>query len=190
MIACAALLRGVNVGRANRIAMADLRDVLESLGHTGVRTLLNSGNAVFQASGGRPERLAVAIEKAIEDRLGLVVPVVVVTAPELERIVAGNPLAKVADDPARYLVAFAGRPAALDGARGLLDRSWQPEALAIGEIAAYLWCANGIRDSKLAQAFDRATRRGTTMRNWITVLKLLAMVDGGHRPDDHSSPGR
>ena len=39
-----ALLRGVNVGRAKRVAMADLRSLLEGLGCTEVRTLLNSGN--------------------------------------------------------------------------------------------------------------------------------------------------
>ena len=46
---CIALLRGVNVGRAKRIAMADLRKLVEDLGHTGVRSLLNSGNIVFDA---------------------------------------------------------------------------------------------------------------------------------------------
>ncbi len=171
-----ALLRGINVGRAKRIAMADLRSLLEGLGHSDVRTLLNSGNAVFRAEGGRALNLASAIEQEIANRLGLSVPVVVVTASELSTIVKDNPLSQASSDPSKHLVAFVRQRETLAAARGLLSKPWDPEAFSIGSKAAYLWCANGIIESKVAQAFSRATGEAATTRNWATVLKLQTMV--------------
>lgn len=175
-----ALLRGINVGRAKRLAMADLRGLLEGLGFSNVRTLLNSGNAVFEAP--RPARGKVpsamgirsAIEAALEERFGFTVPVIVHTAQDLERIVAENPLPQAAQDPSKFLVAFAAAGSALDQARPLLAESWAPEALAVGSRVAYLWCADGIIESRLLPAFGRATADAATTRNWATVLKLQA----------------
>jgi uncharacterized protein (DUF1697 family) len=170
----AALLRGINVGKAKRIAMADLRASMEGLGYTDVRTLLNSGNVVFSAPRKDTAAIAAAIEKAIVTRFGFSAAVVVVTVDALESIVAADPLSKVAANPSKYLVAFVVDSATLAGARPLTAQAWAPEALALGNDAAYLWCAGGINDSKLALAFNRATRDAATMRNWATVLKLLA----------------
>lgn len=87
-----ALLRGINVGRAKRVPMADLRSLLESLGCSDVRTLLNSGNAIFQAPGSPTHELAAAIEAAIQERFGFPVAVLVHTAEELNIIITENPL--------------------------------------------------------------------------------------------------
>jgi uncharacterized protein (DUF1697 family) len=176
---CIALLRGINVGKAKRIAMGDLRRLLEDLGHTNVRTLLNSGNAVFRTGGSGAGKLAHAIEQAIVDRFGIEMPVVVVPAKELATIVADNPLPQAKAEPSRFLVAFVQEPQSLESARTLTVQTWAPEAFALGRRAAYLWCANGIIESKLAQAFARATRNAATARNWATVLKLQAMVASG-----------
>jgi uncharacterized protein (DUF1697 family) len=173
---CVALLRGINVGKAKRIAMADLRELIEGLGYSGVRTLLNSGNVVFDAPRADTAHIAVAIEKAIIERFGFGAAVVVVTAKELEAIVAADPLSKVAVNPSRYLVAFVTDVRRLADAKALSAQSWSPEALALGKGAAYLWCADGINESKLVLAFYRATRESATMRNWATVLKLLAIT--------------
>ena len=176
MTRCVALLRGINVGKAKRIAMADLRALIEGLGYTDVRTLLNSGNVVFGAPGGRTAAIAAEIEKAIVARFGFSAAVVVVTAKELEAIVAADPLSKVATNPSRYLVAFVSDRNKLADTQPLSAQTWAPEALALGQGAAYLWCANGINESKLVLAFYRATRDAATMRNWATVLKLLALA--------------
>lgn len=181
---CVALLRGVNVGRAKRVAMADLRALLESLGHAGVRTLANSGNAVFRAGGGDAAGHAAAIERAIADRLGLSLAVVVITFADLEVIVAENPLASSSRDPSRLLVAFTGSADALAAASVLARRSWAPEAIAVGRKAAYVWCANGVGESRLFEALPAAAGAAMTMRNWATVLKLRALaaeVEAGGR---------
>lgn len=176
MSRCVALLRGINVGRAKRIAMAELRALLDGLGYSDVRTLLNSGNAVFRASEPNLGRLRTRIEAAIQERFGFSVPVIVHTARDLEAIVAQNPLPQAEDGPSQFLVAFVATGAALDQARPLLAEAWAPEALAVGTKAVYLWCAGGILESRLLTAFGRATGEAATTRNWATVLKLQAAV--------------
>jgi uncharacterized protein (DUF1697 family) len=176
MSTCIALLRGINVGRAKRIAMADLRRLVESLGHTNVRTLLNSGNVVFEARQRDVERLAAGIESAIVAKFGFDVAVVVLEAGTLAEIIRDNPFRVDAAAHSKFLVAFAARVATLAKAQPLLARDWAPDALAVGTRTAYLGCAEGILVSPLSAAFERATQGGATSRNWATVLKLAAVA--------------
>src|SRR5512139_337568 len=101
-----ALFRGINVGKAKRIAMADLRALLEKLGFSQVRTLLNSGNAVFTASAAPPRKLAQRIRAEVANQLGVDALVIVKSAKDIAGIVAGNALATVATDASRLLVAM------------------------------------------------------------------------------------
>jgi uncharacterized protein (DUF1697 family) len=169
-----ALLRGINVGKAKRIAMADLRALVEGLGYCDVRTLLNSGNVVFTAARAAPATAAARIEKALVAAVGVAARVTVVTAEELTEAVAENPLREVAADPSRMLVAFFRDAADRPKLEPLLGQDWAPEALALGKGVVYLWCANGILESRLAEAVNRLLGDGVTARNWATVLKLHA----------------
>ena len=83
MAACIAFLRGINVGCAKRIAMADLRSLVEELGYAKVRTLLNSGNVIFEVTRPNANKIASAIEAAIQGAFGFSASVVVVTATDL-----------------------------------------------------------------------------------------------------------
>src|SRR5437016_255242 len=96
-----ALFRGINVGKAKRVSMAELRKLIEGLGCSDVRTLLNSGNVVFNADDKRAPGIARRIETAIEKKLGVAARVTVISAEELADIVASNPLLKVANDHSR-----------------------------------------------------------------------------------------
>jgi uncharacterized protein (DUF1697 family) len=171
-----ALLRGINVGKAKRIAMADLRSLFEDLGFTNVRTLLNSGNVVFRATRRSNSQVVSALEAAISGQFGFAVPVVVLSGNALNSIVAENPLPQAGSDPAKFLVAFVNNTTALNKARVLLTEQWAPEAVAVGAKAAYLWCADGIIKSSVAKAFSRVTGDAVTTRNWATVLKLQHVV--------------
>lgn len=171
-----ALLRGINVGKAKRVAMADLRRLVEDLGCRDVQTLLNSGNVVLTAPRGTPAALADKIEKQLVDHLGIASRVTVVTAEALAEAVTRNPLPK-ADNPSRFLVAFFSDPAAARKKLAPLTRQdWAPEAFALGGSIAYLWCPGGILASALGGAVNRAMGEGITSRNWATVLKLHAMA--------------
>ena len=99
-----ALLRGVNVGTAQRVAMADLRKVFEDLGYADVRTLLNSGNVIFTVRKAASRNHGAGVQKAIADRLGIQSRVVVLTKRDVADAVAANPLTSLADNPSRLLV--------------------------------------------------------------------------------------
>jgi len=171
-----ALLRGINVGKAKRIAMADLRVLVEGLGYGDVRTLLNSGNVVFTVPAKVRGDSAARIEKAIGSEFGFSSRVTVVTADELATAVARNPLREAASNPPRFLVAFLNRPADRTLLAPLAKRKWGKEKLALGERVAYLWCADGILESELLTEVGRVLSDGMTTRNWATVSKLLALA--------------
>jgi uncharacterized protein (DUF1697 family) len=171
---CIALIRGINVGRTKRISMADLRRLFVDLGFANVRTLLNSGNVLFQYRRPNVRKLATAIAAAITENCGFSAPVTVLTAADLAGIIRANPLLHVANDDARHLVAFATDQGCLAALRPLLKESWAPDALAVGPQAAYIWCAAGVLDSRLSQVFARKAGLSFTTRNWATVLKLQA----------------
>src|SRR5215510_8802529 len=96
-----ALFRGINVGKAKRIAMADLRALLEGLGYSEVKTLLNSGNAVFTARSGAADKMAARIRSAVSAELGVDALVIVKSEQDVAAIVTGNKLGKIAHDPSR-----------------------------------------------------------------------------------------
>ena len=174
MSVCIALVRGINVGKGNRIAMAELKDLVGRLGYTDVRTLLNSGNVVFQSKRRNVARISSAIQAAIAEECGFSAAVMVITAETLNRIIEENPLLRLVNDPARHLVAFVADAQHLESLRPMLKQTWTPDALAITKLAAYLWCSSGLIDSRVSQTFTRKAGATITTRNWTTVLKLQA----------------
>jgi uncharacterized protein (DUF1697 family) len=171
-----ALFRGINVGKAKRIAMADLRALLGDLGYGEVVTLLNSGNAVFTA--GAADH-APRIRAAVAERLGVDAHVIVRSSRQIADVVAGNALAKVATDHSRLLVALCGDARALAALRPLAARDWGKERIHVGKQAAYLWCANGILESAAAESLLKQLKGTGTTRNWATLLKIHALLTGG-----------
>ena len=171
-----ALLRGINVGRAKRIAMADLRALVAKLGYGNVRTLLNSGNVVFDVPSSRRGDPAARLEEAMTNALGVSARVTVLSAADLAKVVAKNPFATVATDPARYLVGFLKEPGHAKRLAVLAGKSWKPEALAVGPGVVYLWCAGGILESAILSSASRLLGDAITTRNWTTVTKLLALA--------------
>ena len=172
-----ALVRGINVGRAKRVAMADLRRMVEGLGYRDVRTLLNSGNVVFSASAAAGIKAAGRIEKAMAEELGVSARVTVITADELSEIVEDNPLADTASNHSRLLVAVFADPADRARLATLGKQDWAPGVLALGKRVAYLWCPEGMLENRLAIAIGRALGDRVTMRNWATISKLHTLLD-------------
>jgi uncharacterized protein (DUF1697 family) len=172
-----ALIRGINVGRAKRVAMADLRALVEDLGYGEVRTLLNSGNVVFTTARAAPGNAAARIEKALASKLGVAARVLVLTAEELARAVAANTLQEIGDNPSRLLVAVLNNQADLAKLEPLREQDWTPEVLALGPHVAYLWCPEGVLASRLAEAVNRVLGDAVTMRNWATLVKLNVLAN-------------
>lgn len=172
----AALLRGINVGTAKRIAMADLREIFVDLGYHDVRTLLNSGNVAFSGASARADAEARRIEEAIARQLCVTTRVTILSAKEVAAAVDGNPLGHVADNPSRLLLWVLEDDKMAARLQPLFTGRWEPDALALGGRVAYFWCANGISKSQLLEAAGRVLRDAGTARNFATMSKLKALM--------------
>jgi len=172
-----ALLRGINVGRARRLVMADLRAVVAGLGHSEVRTVLASGNVVFDVEGDREcAELAAGLHEALDRDQGIRAGVTVLTADEFDGLVQANPLLDIGEVPARLLVVVPAEAERLAALADLAGQDWSPDTLAVGPRAAYVWCPDGILGSRVLVAVERALDGAVTSRNWSTVLKLHALA--------------
>ena len=171
-----ALIRGVNVGKAKRVAMADLRALMEDLGFRDCKTLLNSGNVVFTAEGRSAGESARIIADAMEKELGVAAPVIALAAADFSDVVDECPLVPLAEDPSRLLVSFLMDTGDRAQVQPLSSQDWPGESIALGSRAVYLWCPAGVLQSKLPAAVEQALGKAVTTRNWKTVLKIAALL--------------
>ena len=177
-----ALLRGINVGGRNKVAMPALRAVVESLGHTDVATYIQSGNVVFTATDGEPGALAEELERAIESELGVPARVVVLSRDELAEVARANPYPDELNPKALHAVFLVDEPG--DALRELVaaecaragERGSRDEAKAVGR-TLYVHTPDGYGRSDMAARLLRAKAATGTGRNWATVTKLLAMLE-------------
>lgn len=175
-----ALIRGINVGRNKRIAMADLRAMLESLGYADVRTLLQSGNAVFTGRGSASE-VALAVEEAMTERLKVSARVLVRNPAQLAKAIRADPFGDRAAEGSKHFLGFLDvepTTAVVDKVPELgPDAETAPDEARYVDGHLYLWCPNGLSKSTLWQVnWDRLLGTAVTMRNWNTVTKLLELA--------------
>jgi uncharacterized protein (DUF1697 family) len=171
------LLRGVNLGSRNRVAMPALRAGLGDIGYEDVRTHVQSGNIVV-SSRRRPKRVAAEVQDLIAERFGLSIDVVVRTRDELAAVVRRNPLGEIATDPKRYQVSFLESAPKPDIVKALEEAAVGGERFAHIGRELYAWHPEGIARSKLWARLASPTLGVTaTARNWATVTALLALAD-------------
>lgn len=173
-----AFFRGINVGNAKRIAMADLRKLLESLGYGNVETLLNSGNAVFDAAAGSEAKHAQRIHDAVLAKLKVDALVVVKSAGDIAAVMAGNPLGRVATNPSLLLVAMTNDPRGWKALEAIAKSDVKPDVVHLGKHALYAWCPNGSLKGKAGVALLTKLADCGTTRNWATLGKIHAMLGG------------
>ncbi|HEX3564546.1 MAG TPA: DUF1697 domain-containing protein [Acidimicrobiales bacterium] len=173
-----ALLRGINVGANKRIAMADLRGLLTGLGFTDVRTLLQSGNAVFTTPNTLPETLAQRITSAIDQQLGLDVGCLVRNGDELRAVIDDNPLGDVATNGSKLMALFLSKKPDPKLLKAHDPRSLAPEEIRLGDRVIYQWCPDGVLAAPAAGGFaEKYLDVMVTGRNWNTVTKLAALLE-------------
>jgi len=167
-----ALLRGINLGARNKIAMGDLRELFAGLGAADVKTHVQSGNVIYEGT-----LDAGAIEARIKRELGLEIVVVIRTAAELARVVEQNPFANRASDPKQLHVTFlAAKPPAARVKDLDPDRSPADE-FAVTAREVYLYTPKGYGVSKLSNAyFEKKLGVAGTSRNWNTVTALAELA--------------
>ena len=179
-----ALLRGITVGGRNKVAMADLRDVVAGLGHTGVSTYIQSGNVVFTSDEADTETLAKGMEEAIAARLGVKPSVIVLSCGELARVVRGNPYPDEPNPRLVHAVFFRGPvpPGSAEaieaGQRRAAERGSGGDSARIVGTTLFVHTPGGFGRSELALYLlgrSASPCAAGTARNWATVTKLLAL---------------
>lgn len=176
-----AFLRAVNVGGHGPIPMAKLRVWLEKLGFTGVATLLQSGNVVFQGSDATDAALETKLETAAAKDLGLETVFFVRTAAEWQKVIAGNPFPAAAkNDPARLVVVvLKGAPTAaqVKSLQTAITAKGGRETIRARGRHAYILYPDGQGRSKLTlPLIEKHLGTRGTARNWNTVRKMAALA--------------
>ena len=175
-----ALLRGINVGGHKKVAMSDLRDLLESLGFSDVKTLLNSGNVVFRSAARRADDLEKRLAAETKDRLGVESDFFLRTAEEWRAIIAANPFAEAAErDPAHLAVMCLSAAPEKADVEALRKAIVGREVVHVDGRTAYLIYPDGMGTSKLTiTLIEKKLRARGTARNWNTVMKLAKLAGG------------
>ncbi len=183
-----ALLRGINVSGQSKMAMADLREVVISLGHGDVATYIQSGNVVFSTEQTDTAALAAVMEEAIAASLSVPARVVVLSRAELAQVARDNPYAAEPNPKAVHAVFLSGEPGA-----GVAERVAAAQQFAVHQGSRdtaqligrtiFLHTPDGYGRSDLAAALVKLGQKKTdtvtaTARNWATVTKLLALCAG------------
>jgi uncharacterized protein (DUF1697 family) len=170
------LLRGINLGSRNRIAMPKLREALDEADFDDVQTYVQSGNVVLSSSG-TGASVARTVERQISKSFGLDIEVVVRTRAQLAKVVERNPLAKVATDPKRYQVSFLSVKPSAAVVRKLEEAAAEQERVVLVGREIYAWHPEGIGRSRLWTLLaGRGLGVTATARNWTTVTKLLELA--------------
>ncbi|HEX2559502.1 DUF1697 domain-containing protein [Phenylobacterium sp.] len=170
-----ALLRGVMPIGRNRVPMAELRALLTDLGFTDARTLVATGNAVFRSPGPAGAELEALLEKAIADRIGPTLDVMVRDAAAFARIVRSNRFPEdSAAMPSRVQATIFKTPPTPDQSRAFEALVHPPEKARVLDDVAWLVHPNGISASPLRPTDWKAAfgKLSGTARNWNTLSKV------------------
>lgn len=174
-----ALIRGINVGTAKRVAMADLRKMLAGLGYSDVRTLLNSGNAVFTTTDSS-SAVTAAVEQGLLEELKVPARVLVRSRAQVVAAMAADPFGDVAADGSKHFLGFLDTPPTnpvADIPELAEDADTAPDLARLVDDHLYLWCPSGISKATFAAvSWDKKLGTAVTVRNWNTASKLVDLA--------------
>jgi len=170
-----AFLRGLNMGGRRVIAMADLRAAFASLGIGSARTILASGNVVFESPHGNAAPLARDIQRGLKSSAGLDVEVILRPLSRIREIVAEDPFAAIKlTSETRLCVTFLrdasvqARTFTAESPEGDM-RSW---GLSAGEVASVFILSPKRGTPDLMRNNEKKFGRAITTRSWSTIVKI------------------
>jgi len=172
------MLRGVNLGGHNRVSMARLSTLYESLGFEAPRTYVQSGNVVFRAKEKGAASITKKIQDGIERTFGFRPAVLLRTSAELKKAIDANPFAGRRDIvPGKLLVTFLAADPGPDGLRRLAAFRSHPEESHLKGSELYIYFPNGAGRSKLPwSSVEKLVGVTGTARNWNSVTKMLEIA--------------
>lgn len=175
----AALLRGINVGGKKKLPMAELRQLMDGLGHDGVRTHLQSGQAVFASGHGDEDSLAAELAQAIQQHFGFAVDVIVRDHAYLKAVAEACPFPAAELEAKQLHVTYFSAPVDAERFAEIDREAYLPEEFRLGDRALYLYAPDGLGRSQLAVHLAKPRiNKGliATSRNWNTVVKLVELT--------------
>lgn len=171
-----ALFRGINVGGNNILPMKELIALLEELGAYGVKTYIQSGNAVFQHKAESASQLSSKISAAIKESHGFEPQVLLFDSAEMEKVIAANPFPKAESEPKTLHLYFLASTPQNPDLQTLAGIKQVNEQFKLIDKVFYLHAPDGIGRSKLAARVEKALGVAATARNWRTVCKILSLL--------------
>lgn len=173
-----ALLRAINVGGKNKVAMADLKHLFEELGFGQVKALLQTGNILFNGDGRTDKDMEAFLDAETAQRLQVKTDYIIRTAAEWRALVAANPFTEEArNNPGYLLVMILKTAPSEDNIRALQAAIPGREIAKVVGRQAYILYPDGMGRSKLTVTLieKKLGSRGTT-RNWNTILKIQNLI--------------
>lgn len=166
--------RGINVGKINRVPMAELCALLDDAGFGDVLSIGQSGNIIVTAS--RPEeKVCASVRALMASAFGVDVPVMARSADEIRAILDANPLQDVATDGSKYLAIFLSTAPSQAQAAALEAENFSPEVVRIHGRTAFVWTPDGVKAMRVSHtALEKRFRVTATARNWNTLEKIAA----------------
>ncbi len=175
-----AFLRGINVGGKKLIKMDALKKVLESLGFENVKTLLASGNVLFQSPHASPEHLTLSIEKALKNAFDAEIGVILRTAQHLQRVAETKPFDGIEVTSAtRLYITFLGEKPKSQLPVPYESPGKDFRILHVSKSEVFSVClvlANG-RLANEVTLLDKEFGRKVTTRNWNTIQRILKAAE-------------
>src|SRR5690606_26753229 len=167
-----AILRGINVGGKKKILMADLRILCENLGWTNVKTFIQSGNLIFNATEENAE-LGKRLENAITEKYGFDVPVMLRNSEEVQTLIDKNPFYDKQAELGRLHITFLNEKPIAENVKQLETCNYQPDKFVMGDKEVFIFCKGKYHESKLTNNFiEKKLKVTATTRNWKSLLKL------------------
>ena len=173
-----AILRGINVGGKRKILMADLRELFADLGFKNVATYIQSGNVIFNAVDKMTDiKMADKISKAIFDKYGFEVPVIVRSGTEIKEAVKNNPFYEKDETDIKHLcLTFLREKPTEENRLKTETYNYEPDKFIIQEKNVFIYIEGKYHQTKLSNNFfEKKLKVAATTRNWKTVLKLLEL---------------
>jgi len=169
-----AFLRGINVSGANKISMADLRSLFERSGYKNVRTVLATGNIVFDARHQDADGLTQKLEDMIATQFGFRSSIMLRTLEQINALIQAEPFKGVEDtaDTRLYVTFLGGRATQPDPGGIPQDENFRIVRATAEEICSVLVLTPERRTPELMDALGKAAGKNITTRSWNTIVKI------------------
>ena len=174
-----ALLRGINVGGRNKIKMADLRELCASLGFRDVRSLLQSGNLIFETDEPELPPVKARLEARIESAFGFEVQAILRRPAAFESIFITHPFTnEQLDEAGKAAVVFLSGAPSLEAVNRLRESNPGREVIQADGSELFVFYADGMARSKLdAKRIEGQLRLSSTTRNWNTCKRIRKLLE-------------